>query len=353
MKTDYLIVGQGIAGTVLGYTLLKKGCNVIVLSNEYPHQASLVAAGLYNPVTGKRMSKTWKAEILFPFMESFYKEFEDDFNCSILFPKPIYKPFSTIAEQNTWLSEHEGEAFVETDIPADKYSEFLHSSNGGFETNHSGHLDIPTMLKAFREKLLETKCFVEKKFQPDKLIMKEDGVEYDGIAAKKIILCEGMLATTNPLFSWLPFVPSKGEVLKVKIKAFTQEVIFNKQVFIIPLEESVFRVGSTYHWEYESSEPTEQGRKELCEKLEQMIKMPFEILEHKAGIRPSVRDRKPIIGFHPENKFIGIFNGLGTKGVSLAPFFADAFAELLLNNKQLDPEVNIERFYSLYSRSEK
>jgi glycine oxidase len=353
MQTDYLIVGQGIAGTVLAYTLLKKGSSVIVLSDEDPNRASLVAAGLYNPVTGKRMSKTWKAAELFPFMESFYQEFEKDFNCTVLFPKPIYKPFSSIEEQNTWLSAHEGETFVNTEVPKHKYDHYLHASFGGFETRHSGHLDVPLMIQVFRNDLEEKNSFIKEKFNPEKLKTSDTYIEYGAITAKKIIFCEGMKATANPLFSWLPFVPSKGEVLKVKIEDFTNEVVFNKQVFIIPLGDGLFRVGSTYYWDFDSDLPTEKGQAELAEKLTQMIKMPFEITDLKAGIRPSVKDRKPILGYHPENKSIGIFNGLGTKGVSLAPFFAEAFSELLLNNKQLDKDVNIERFYSLYSRSEK
>ena len=352
MQTDYLLVGQGIAGTVLGHTLLEKGSKIVVLNDEDPSSASKVAAGLYNPVTGKRMAKTWRAAELFPFMENFYQHFEEIYSCKILFPKPIYKPFATIEEQNTWLSSHEGEIFINTELPKDKYNEYLHTTFGGFETKNSGHVDVPEMLLNFRKKLATGNNSIEEKFDSAKLKLTDDGIEYGNISAKKIIFCEGMRAMINPLFSWLPFVPSKGEILKVRLEHFTDEVIFNKQVFIIPLGNNTFRVGSTYKWEYESSEPTEEGKAELTEKLSQMIKKPFEIMQHNGGIRPSIRDRKPIIGFHPSTKFIGIFNGLGTKGVSLAPFFANAFAELLLNNKQLDKDVNIERFYSLYSRSE-
>ena len=352
MQTDYLLIGQGIAGSVLGHTLRKRGCKVIILSDEDPNRASLVAAGLYNPVTGKRMSRTWKAADLFPFMESFYTDFEKEYSCKILYPKPIFKPFATIEEQNTWLSAHAGEEFINTEIPTDKYDEYLHTSFGGFETKSSGHIDLPVFLKEFKKKLLSENCFIEEKFDPKKLTTTDTHIQYGDITAKKIIFCEGMKATSNPLFSWLPFVPSKGEILKVMIERFTNEAVLNKQVFIIPLGENIYRVGSTYKWVYESEKPTPEGKEELTEKLTQMIKMPFTITEHMAGVRPSVKDRKPIIGFHPDNKSIGIFNGLGTKGVSLAPYFANQFAETILNNKQLDPDVNIERFYSLYSRSE-
>jgi glycine oxidase len=352
MQADYLIIGQGIAGTVLATTLIKKGSKIVVMSDEDPRCASKVAAGLYNPVTGKRMAKTWKAIELFPFMENFYQEFEKEYSCKILFPKPIYKPFASIEEQNTWLSANEGEAFIITDIPKDKYKEYISCDFGGFETKNSGHLDLPSLLEIFRHRATKENYFIRECFDPIKLKCTDNGIQYGSISAKKIIFCEGSRATVNPLFSWLPFVPSKGEILKIIIDNFTEEVIFNKQVFVIPLGNNTFRVGSTYQWAYESEEPTEEGKTDLLEKLERLIKKPFEVTQHIAGVRPSVKDRKPIIGFHPDHKSIGIFNGLGTKGVSMAPFFAEAFSELLLNNKQLDKEVNIERFYSLYSRSE-
>ena len=352
MQIDYLIVGQGVAGTVLAQTLLKKGCKIMVLSDENPNRASLVAAGLYNPVTGKRMAKTWKAAELFPFMENFYKEFEQNYSCKIIYPKPVYKPFGTIEEQNTWLSAHEGEAFIKTDIAIDKYAEFINAEFGGFETNSSGHIDLPVFIKKFREKAQLQGYFIQEKFDSKKLKTNDLGIEYGKLLAKKILFCEGLNASKNPLFSWLPFVPSKGEILKVKINNFTDEAVLNKQVFIIPLGENTYRVGSTYQWDFESENPTEEGKKDLSDRLSQMIKMPFEVLDHQAGVRPSVRDRRPIIGFHPDNKNIGIFNGLGTKGVSMAPYIAEQFTETLLNDKQLPSDVTIERFYSLYSRSE-
>lgn len=352
MQTDYLIIGQGIAGTVLGYSLLKKGCSIVMVSDDAPDAASRVAAGLYNPVTGKRMSKTWKAAELFPFSESFYKKFEKDYSCTIVHPMPIFKPFASIEEQNTWLSTTEAEDFVNTDIPTHKYEAYIHQHIGGFETKHSGYIDLPVLLDVFREAMIRENRFIAEAYDPSKLVVSEDGVQYGNTRARKIIFCEGTRVTSNPLFSWLPFVPSKGEVLKVKVENFTEETIFNRQVFIIPLGNNQYRVGSTYQWIFDSGEPTEKGKEEISGKLAGLIRMPFVVTEHKAGIRPSVKDRKPIVGFHPEQPAVAIFNGLGTKGVSLAPYFAENFALHLTEAKQLSPEVNIQRFYSLYSRSE-
>ncbi len=355
MQTDYLIIGQGIAGTVLGHTLRKKGYRIIILDDQAPRSASRVAAGLYNPVTGKRMTKTWKAEELFPFMESFYQAFGQEYSCTILHPRPVYKPFSNFEEQNSWVSKHSAETFIDTDIPDERYAPYLQptlTGFGGFETRHSGHINTSVLLDTFREALLKDNCFLSGTFDPSLLTIMETGITYADITAHKIIFCEGMNTTRNPLFSWLPLVPSKGEILTVEIKNFTEEAILNKQVFIVPQGDGVYRAGSTYQWLFDSDEPTEKGKEELSGKLASMISREFNITGHTAGIRPAVKDRKPLIGFHPEHPSVAIFNGLGTKGVSLAPYFAENFAEHLAGRKQLLPEANIERFYSLYSRSE-
>jgi glycine oxidase len=353
MHIDYLIVGQGIAGTVLAHTLIQKGCRVVVISDDDPNRASLVAAGLYNPITGKRASRTWKAAELFPFMEIFYKDLETILQTRFMYPKPVYKPFASIEEQNTWLSANEGEAFINTNIPIDRYANYLHTHTyGGFETTKSGHIDLPVLLESFRRYLADSQRLISGKFDPKKLEVQTDSVLYESFTAKKIIFCEGIRAQTNPYFSWLPLVACKGEILKVAIERFTDEVIFNKQVFIVPTADGLYRVGSTYEWNFEHTLPTEKGREDLQQRLTEMIKMPFAIKDHLAGIRPTVKDRKPLIGLHPEHAAVAIFNGMGTKGISLAPFFAGQMAEYLLENKQLIREVNIERYYSLYSHSE-
>jgi glycine/D-amino acid oxidase-like deaminating enzyme len=329
---------------------LQKGIDIMVYSDEEV-SASHVAAGMYNPVTGKRMTKTWRANELFPFMETFYKTMESDLGTTILFPKTIYKPFASIEEQNTWMSAIDDFEYVDTTIPKEKYENYLHGSIGGYETFHSGHVDVLELINAFRKKLEKTNAYARERIDFEAINFTENGVVYKGIKAKKIIFCEGVYAQKNPYFHWLPFYPSKGELIEVYIPQFNEEVIFNKQVFVLPYQSGCYKVGSTYVWEYSHAQPTEAARQELTTKLSQFIKMPFTVSNHKAGIRPTVKDRKPLIGLHPIHKQLAVFNGLGTKGVSLAPFFAAAFVDYLLGKKQLNQEVDIERFYSLYSRS--
>jgi glycine/D-amino acid oxidase-like deaminating enzyme len=348
---DYIIIGQGLAGTVLSYILQKNGKNILVAEDESPDSASAVAAGIYNPITGKRMVKTWKAAALFPVLEEFYAGMEKDLNTRFLFQHPVYKPFGSIEEQNHWISQTsfaDIENLVNINVPIERYSDFIHNKYGGFETFRSGYMDVSVLVSVFRERLIQTDAYIKKSFDSIDLDFKENHVIWDGISAKRIIFCEGHKVIANPFFNWLPFVFAKGELLTLRIKDFEKHTILNKGVFILPVGNDIYKVGSTYVWDYKDNNITEEAKAELTLKLEQMIKVPYEIIKQEAGIRPAVKDRRPLLGLHPQFKTLGIFNGLGTKGVSLAPYFALSFYDFLENHIEIDKEVSIERFKQLY-----
>ena len=149
----------------------------------------------------------------------------------------------------------------------------------------------------------------------------------------------------------MPTAPVKGEILHIKTeKPLPEEIIFNRGVFLVKNpQQDFYRVGATYEWKKLDYEPTTKARKQLTDKLDDLLKLEYEIIEQVAGIRPASKDRRPLIGNHPELKNVFIFNGLGTKGVSLAPFFANEFVESIINSKKLNDEVNINRYYPLYS----
>ena len=170
---------------------------------------------------------------------------------------------------------------------------------------------------------------------------------YNGIE-ETIIYCEGFNAINNPYFNYLPFSPVKGELLDIKIHEINIQEIINQGAFVIPLGDDVYRLGATYSWHELDFIPTEQGRNELMGKYQKLMKPEMKIGSHRAGVRPATKDRRPFIGMHPEFENVGIFNGLGSKGVSLAPYFAKQFVDFLVNDKELHPEVNINRFASLY-----
>jgi glycine/D-amino acid oxidase-like deaminating enzyme len=204
------------------------------------------------------------------------------------------------------------------------------------------------MIALFRLVLTKNEIYIKKKFEYSDIVFYEDYVEWNGIKAKKIIFCEGSQATSNPYFKWLPFVLTKGELLSVKMEGMTVESIINKGVFIMPTANGLHKVGATNLWDFKDNEISSSAKLELTQKLDLITKVPYKVILQETGIRPTVKDRRPLIGLHPEIKTLGIFNGLGTKGVSLAPFYATMFCNFLEKGEDLDREVNIERYIPLY-----
>jgi glycine/D-amino acid oxidase-like deaminating enzyme len=349
IEKDYLIVGQGIAGTLLSYFLLKRNKDILVIDNRFFSSASMVAAGLFNPITGRKNVKSWNADILFPFAEDTYRKIEKYLQADLYHPLEMHKIFSSAGEESDWISKKDSaelHEFIRLLNPPLK--ETIHPSlYGGIEILKAGYVDIPLLLSAFKTKMQEEKRLLEGKVDYSDLFVHENKVVWKGNQFKKVLFCDGFQATLNPFFTWLPFVPAKGEVITFYSKQLQLSKIVNKGIFILPLGEDKYKTGSTYEWNFAHSNPTGEGKKSLTDRLDQVINCEYEIIDHQAGIRPASKDRMPFIGIHPNHSNFGVFNGLGTKGITLAPFFANHFVEFLEEGKPLQKEIDILRYSSL------
>lgn len=350
MVVDYIIVGQGIAGTVMAHTLMKEQQRVVVIHNSRLPSSSKVAGGLFNPITGRKMVKTWKADSLFSYFFDFYRELEDTLDAKFFHPTSIYRPFQSIEEQNEWMGKSASDEFSQyvkkchTDAA---FIDFIEDKFGGLELNRCGFVDIPKMLEAYKNHLTETGSYIEENFEEDRLEFDGNGVKYGEIQAKKVIYCNGGFVKNSKYFSWLPFRLVKGETLLIETEKVLP-MIFNRGVFILPKGNNTVIVGATYDWKDTSWEVTDKAKNDLVERLKKIFKVEYKIMGQSAGIRPATLDRRPFIGVHPENSRVAVFSGLGTKGVSIAPYFAKEFVKHLENNTVLDNEVNISRYFSLY-----
>jgi glycine/D-amino acid oxidase-like deaminating enzyme len=346
MEVDFLLIGQGLAGTVLSHRLIQLGKKVLVIDLPSANQSSKIAAGLYNPITGKKMVKTWNADLLFPEIEPLYSHLEEILGAKFLYKKNIYRPFLSIEEQNEWMGKSgdpEFDPFFENIFSREVYSEVVNPF-GGVLLKNSGYLDINTLLDSYAGRLKRWDMLLEEEFD-EKYLQKNDGdLTYKNISAKGIVYCNGLGSMKSRFFSNLPFAPVKGEILDL-IQDFHPEEIINRGVFRISLPNGNQRVGSTYTWHDMDQGPTESGKKELLEKLEKLIKTEVTAIErHRFGIRPATKDRKPFIGEHPEHPGVYIFNGFGAKGVSLIPYYSKIMVEMLLYGHKPEKEVNIARF---------
>ena len=349
IKKNYIIVGQGLAGTILAQTLLKSGKSVVVIDEPSLSKASKIAAGLYNPVVFKRLVKSWMADELVPCMDNFYKDSEQLLDVQFYFKKQIVRLFAEEQEKTLWLKKTDEPVgkYLSKNIENDFLSDVVYNPLGSANVIDAGNLDTRLFLEKFRNYFKIHYALLEEIFDYSQLNISENSVSYKNYTADKIIFCEGYKTTENPYFKWLPFKLTKGETITIKIFGETQidfDKVINKSVFILPIGNGMYKVGSTYEWNELNENITEKGRSEMADKLQKVLKVPFEIIDHRAGIRPTVNDRRPLIGLHPQHPAIGVFNGLGTKGVMLAPYFAKHFVDFLENNVPLDKEVDIIRF---------
>lgn len=352
MKYDYLIIGQGLAGSILAYQLLKRGKSIAIIDERKSITSSKIGAGLVNPFTGPRMAKSWKIESLFPFLKSFYKEVEGETHTTFFNEKIIYRPFASIEQLNDWdgrSTSHDHQNFIKQHPGKNVHSKNIEDPFGGVEI-YGAVLNMPVFISSIFQ-YLSTKCtYITERFDENALEINNDEINYKGIQASNIIFCNGYQIQQSKYFGWLPIAPVKGEVLHLKLN-LDFETIYSKSGFIIPQDNGYYKAGSTYDRNDLTEKPTDLGKNVITKNLDSLLKMNYEIMQHQAGIRPGTKTRRPLIGRHPKHQRISIFNGMGTKGVSLAPFFCDQFVKYLLDDNYLDEEVDIKKYYSLYFKS--
>ncbi len=347
-RYDVLIVGRGIAGNTLALTLLSKGLNIQVVDLPKPNSPSRLAAGLYNPFTGKRTVKTWMAEEIFPFLEKFYQSIEKETGTSFLHIKPAYRPFLSIQDYNEWTgsgNEENSSFFLNPEPDHEHYRPWIHNPFGGIEYKHSGYVDTVTYLDAGEKLLKEKDCLRKDFFQHSDVEETREGIKWGDALYRYIVFCEGSQALSNPFFPKIPIVANKGEILTLRIPNLPLAEIITQGAFLIQKEPGIFHAGSTYRWVFKGEEPEERGAVEIKDKLNKWLNVSYEQVNLQAGVRPASKDRRPLMGFLNERPHFLIFNGLGTKGVSLAPYWAEELSQLIIHQKDLPQEVDIRRFY--------
>ncbi|HAS41295.1 MAG TPA: FAD-dependent oxidoreductase [Microscillaceae bacterium] len=349
MQVDYLIVGQGIAGTTLSYTLLQQGKRVMVVDAPHPNTSSRVAGGICNPITGRKLVKTWMADALFPFLQKFYQDLEQTLQTRFFYDRQVYRIFKSIEQQNQLLgksAEKGWEHFFNTEVDNQPYAAFIDNSLDGWETKQGAWLDTAALINAYGEYLKEINSYREALLAYDDIEVTPEGVRWKDVEAQKLVFCQGMEGKHNPYFQDLPFRLVKGELLHIKIAHPPLENIITHGIFMLPLPdtEGEYLVGATYDWQDLSNTTTDKARDQLQAKLDKWLKLPYEILGQRAGVRPATADRRPLIGTSPAHPQIGFFNGLGAKGVSLAPYYAHHFVAHLEQGTTLQAEVDIKRY---------
>src|SRR5260221_945188 len=352
MQVEFIIVGQGISGTFLSYYLNKAKKSFIVIDNNEPSIASRIAAGIINPVTGRRMVTVWMADEILPFAWKAYREIGHDLGIVAVSHKNIIDFFPNPQMRQVFLERiEEGYNYVHSFPEQNHFNPLFNHDFGCGEIRPVYIAHLETLLPAWGQQLKEQQALVEEDFDINQLKIENNKVRYKDIEASMIIFCDGIESAVNPFFKQLPFAPNKGEALIIEVPGLPDNYIYKKGMLLAPLPEmGLFWVGSNYQWEFDNADLTNDFREKTEELLKSWLKIPFKTINHYAAIRPATLERRPFVGIHPHHPNIGILNGMGTKGCSLAPFFAKQLTDYLLYNNAIEPDADVKRFSKILAR---
>lgn len=341
---DYLICGQGLAGSLLAWQLLNAGKQVLVLDAGLKQTSSHIAAGMFTPISGKRMVKSWMTDELHPAMINTYRQLETVLKAQFLHLKNIQLSFSSIKEQNDFFSALSDKTsnYVLNDIAPNPG---MQAPFGAVEITHSGWLDTSLFLDSFKDWLITRQAYETLSYTYDQFQHINGKWQYGtAFSATGVIFCEGAQNRQNPFFAYAEVIENKGDVFMLETATLDDQKIYKRGAYAVHIAGNIFKAGSTYKWNETDATPAPAGFAELKAKTDALINGDYKVLEHMAGIRPTTKDRRPILGRHHTEPGLYIFNGLGTKGVSLAPYFSKVMSEFLLTGAGLPKEIDVRRF---------
>ena len=344
---DYAIIGQGLAGSLIAHFLRQRGRRIHVFDDGHCSSSSTVAAGIINPITGWRFVKSWRIDELLPFAKQTYRSLEHHLRADFLMETDIIRSIHSQKDQNNWLVRSalpDYAPYMADEVDWTGFEKQIYPPFSAGTVQQGCRLNCGKFLEEYKKALIEDSQYSEQVVRETDLAQLLAGQAIDGVATTAVIDCRGYRSKIEGPFQQLPFGGSKGEVLLVKIPNARFSRLFKNRIFIVPMEDDLYWIGSAYENDFKDDRPTEKGKQTLREKLEAALRVPYEIVDHRAAIRPTVKDRRPFLGTHPEIPNLHIFNGLGTKGASLGPFFAEQLAAHLCEGAPLDDTVNIARF---------
>lgn len=352
MQVETLIVGQGIAGTTLGLQMEEHGKEYVIIDNNLDKSSSLVAAGLYNPVVFRKPSLSFNAHSVIPYLKSFYEKWEVKLDTKFHQNRNIIKLFTSVEEINNWeIKSHSEqlELFLSKELLQADFNPNLHCDFGAGLTMQSGNVYVSEFLDAtkmhFGSKLLQGEVLNIQKANSGFHCLTSQGE----IKSDRVILSTGHV--NRPQFEYLPLNGTKGDILTIYCPEIEGMDIINKGFFIMPLGEGFHRVGATFEWDNLGYQISEKARVELNRKLKSVLKCDFKIEDQHTGLRPTVGDRRPLLGEHPDVKNLFIFNGLGSKGIMLAPYYSEQLVKHIFENQPLEKEVDIKRYMKHYGNT--
>lgn len=347
-KGHLLIIGGGLAGCSMAITAHFNGYAITLVDDHKGDAASAVAAGLINPITGSRFVKTWLAESVTEAATRFYSQASSLLGKTFYHQQPIVRPFGSIEEQNMAIaksSEPDYAKFItSTDLPAE-LEPLIQAPLGAMQFGHGGWVDVPLLLSETHRWLTEIGAMQIGTIHPEHLTLAAaDQLEWKGQLFDAAVFCNGYRAAKHTAWQTIKFSPVRGELLHLKPATNWSGFAVSKGIYCLT-DGDMLKVGATYNWREPTPETSDQGLKELLTDAKSVLKTPFEVVGHYAGVRPAIADRRPVAGKMPEcSGPLFLLNGLGSKGCSLAPFLAEKLLKLIFEDAPMPVEVDPSRF---------
>ncbi len=350
MNVDFLIIGQGLAGSTLAVELLKRGRSVLVVDRQDGTGSTRIAAGLITPLTGKGMNPAWRQQHYLPKAVTFYHALEKESGRKLYHSTPVVRVFASEKEHDKWRGKKDELGHWAHELPEIE-GPFQHEF-GGVEMPDGAWLDTLAFLHVVKDKLIDASAWREAAFAEEDVSFIGGKVHWQDVVAEKVILCQGAygLKGVDDYQGWFSHInhrSAKGEILNVWIDELDEARRYHCNGWLAPREGGMWKAGANYDWKHMNAIPTEEGKLEVIEKLNTWVNLsggkdvPMEVIGHEAGIRPIVRNSMPVVGFHPEMAEVGFFNGLGSKGSLMAPAVAEHFAAHLSGECDLDDELKL------------
>lgn len=288
---------------------------------------------------------------LMPFAWKTYTELDIELGINCIAETNVSDFFPTPQMRLAYLNRYEeDQQYLSLSNDGKEWNSFFHFDFGYVTIQPCYLINMHALLQAFRLHLIEHNQLMQEYFQKNELVLQEDGIVYKSINAGKIIFCDGISAINSTYFKNLPFAANKGEALIAEINGLPRKNIFKKGLSIVPWQDGLFWIGSSYEWQFTNDQPTESFMEKTTAQLKSFCKLPFTIVDHQAAVRPATLERRPFVGIHPMYPQIGILNGMGTKGCSLAPYFANQLALYLTQQIPVLPEADVQRFRKVLQR---
>jgi glycine oxidase len=340
-----LIVGQGLAGSCAALELISRGIEVLVVSEKNENSASKIAAGLFNPLVLKKLNPGWKAFETLNTAKKFYSHWQNSFSCNFFFNKPLAKVILNKDEKREWEKKIPLlNYFANEEIISNPCPDFWFDYEGYGIVAEAGYLDSGLFLEKTKKYLSDRRLYGEEKFNEHELIPLEDGLVYKETTFDELIFCQGFNSKPNTFFDETFFKAVKGQILTVDIPNYNTDYLISKGMYIVPTNNNFYKIGATYEWDELDNNANEKGKVVLENELKQLLKKEYKIIHQMAAVRPASIDRKPVLGSSIKHKNVHIFNGLGTRGVILAPWLANNLCNNILEGAEIDKDCNISRF---------